>query len=426
MAITLDSRLTKHVEALRTPAARLADMGHFIGYTAKRFAEDRCPLQAAGLGYVSLLAIVPLLAIALGVLSAFPAFDDVRTELQALVFENFLPEAGNEVADQLAFFLRNASRATGAGVIAFAVTAVLLLNNISDSFNVIWRVSEPRPLVFRFLVYWMLLTLGPLLLGSSISLSSYAFTVVEYSGITAYTPPLVDFSRVISVILSTLGFALLYYVVPNRTIRPLHALLGGLVAAMLAEVLKYLFGIYLRSFPTYQAIYGALSAVPVFLLWMYLYWAMVLVGAEVAAALPEWRAARARGHHVAAPGEQLALALAILARLREANLRGGTLRERRLVRDLPATPAEIDDTLRMLRKAQIVERSGGSRWLLSRDLETVTLGKMSEAIGLGLDPGQGWPGAAEAAVHGLAEAGAHQLDRTLEELLAQRDETGPA
>ena len=426
MAITLDQRLVRRFEAWRDPAAKAALLGRFVGYAMKRFMADGCPRQAAGLGYISLLSIVPLLAIALGLLSAFPAFESIRVELQSMIFTNFLPGTSSEITEQLTFFVDNASKATGPGTIGFAITAVLLLNNINDALNTIWRVPEPRPIALRLLVYWALLTLGPLLLGSSISLSSYAFAMVEWSGIESYAGALVELSRVISVVLSTFGFALLYFVVPNRGVRVRHALLGGFVAALLFEVLKSGFGIYLRSFGSYQVIYGALSAVPVFLLWMYLFWAVVLLGAVTAAALPEWRAAVSRGRHAVGPGEQLALALALLARLRKTARHGGAMRERHLVRDLPATPAEIDTTLRKLRRAGIVERSIGSRWVLARDLTTLQLGQLAERLTLDLDPGKGWPGEALTAIAGLLEAGRPQLERSLEELLAEAEDKSSA
>ena len=295
MAFALDASFLRRFESWKRFAISGRQIARFTAYTAQRFSRDHCPRQAAGLGYISLLSMVPLMAIALGLLSAFPAFGDIREQMQTLIFDNFMPAAGSAVTDQLTEFVENASKATGPGVLAFALTAVLLLNNIDAALNAIWRVPEPRPLALRVLVYWAMLTLGPLLLGSSLSLSSYAFAVAQYSGIDAYGGLLVQFSRLISVILAAIGFGLIYFVVPNRPVSMLFALLGGLVAAVLFECLKAGFGLYLSHFPSYQAIYGALATVPIFLLWMYLFWVVVLVGAEVAAAAPEWRGSAGAG-----------------------------------------------------------------------------------------------------------------------------------
>lgn len=407
-------------------APRAQDVWRFLLYTGRRFVADGCLQKAAGLGYVSLLSLVPLLAIALGVLSAFPAFASIRGEIQTLIFENFIPETGAAVTGHLTGFIENASKATGPGVLAFGIIAVLLLNNIDTALNEIWRVPDPRSLALRFLVYWALLSLGPLFLGASLSVSSYAFAVVQYSGIEAYTSWLLDFARVISIGLATLGFALLYYVVPNRPVHPGHALLGGLVAGLLLELLKAGFGAYVRSFTSYEAIYGALAAVPVFLLWMYLSWVVVLLGAEVAAALPEWRTALARERPAITPGEQLALALALLGRLHGASQKGGALKERSLVRGLPATPTEIDQMLRRLRRAGLAERSFRGRWLLARDLGGLPLGALTEQIGLDLAPGDGWPAPAEQTVAGLVAASQVCLDRDVASLLREGDERGGA
>jgi len=398
-------------------------IANFALYTVKRFLGDDCLLQAAGLSYVALLAMVPLFAIGLAILAAFPAFDQVRVDLQALVFQNFMPETGGQVNQYIVTFLDNASKASGPGVLALAVTALLLLSNINQAFNGIWRVPSERPIALRFLVYWALLTLGPLLIGSSLSLSSYAFAVVQLSDLEGYTGWLLPFSRLISIGLASLGLALIFFVVPNRSVRFLHAIIGGVIAALLFELLKVLFGIYLRHFPSYQAIYGALSTVPIFLLWMYLSWAVILFGAEVAAALPEWRAAQMRGRQAASPGDQLALALGLLSRLRrESRSSGGAVAELRLIQGLPAPPAEIDLTLRRMRQAGLVERSSGTRWVLARDLTRVTLDELLQQIGLDPEPSHGWPPLAEQTVKELAECSGERRRLSVEQLLARSEE----
>ena len=393
-------------------------IGRFLLYTVRRFVADGGPRQAAGLGYISLLSIVPMLAIALGVLAAFPAFGDVRQDIQTLIFDNFLPSSSAAVSEQLLSFIDNAGQSTAVGVIVFGVTAVLLLNNINGALNEIWRVQEPRPLALRFLVYWALLSLGPLLLGASLAVGGVVFTKIQVFGVDTIPFATLLLSRLVSVTLSALGFTLIFYVVPGRAVLLQHAFAGGLVAAVLFELLKFGFGIYIANFGSYEAIYGALSAVPIFLLWMYLSWVMILFGAEFAAALPEWRAAQARGRHVAGPGQHLALALGLLSRLRTASRSGrGALRERILVQGLPATPAEVDASLRDLRKAKVVDRSLGSRWLLARDLSTLTLGELARDLNLDLEPGEGWPPAAEKAVAGLVDASGDHLALSLETLL---------
>jgi membrane protein len=393
-------------------------IGRFMAYAAQRFARDGGARQAAGLSYASLLAIVPLLAVGLSFLAGFPAFEHWRFELQRFVFDSMLPDVGLEVSDYLATFIENAKRMTAPGMVGLAVTAVLLMSNINGAMNQIWRVSEPRPIVSRLMVYWTILTLGPLFIGASLSISSYAFAAVQWFDSAALGGSL-GLTRLASVALSALGFALIYVVVPNRLVHPGHALAGGLVAALLFELLKYGFGLYLKYFPSYQAVYGAVSAIPIFLIWMYLSWCVILFGAQVAAALPEWRASQARGSRTADPGTRMALALSILARLREASRNGTHMKERHLGRQLPATPAELDATLRAMRAANLIERGRGSRWVLCRDLDEVTMGDLADALDLGLAPGHGWHPSAEVAVaalhDSLKEVRARPISQVLEE-----------
>ncbi len=397
----------------------LAELGQVISYTGRRFLQDGGLQTAAALSYSSLLALVPLITISFAVLTAFEAFDQVQLDLQVMLFETFPEDISEAVNQQLVSFMDNANRMTAFGIIGLGVVAVLLLNTITGGLNAIWRVSEPRSLALRILVYWALLTLGPILLGASLSLSSYAFAAVEWSGVENYTPTFIT-SRILPFLLAVTGFSLMFLVVPNRAVALKHGILGALLAAVLLELLKSGFGLYLRHFPTYQMIYGALAAIPIFLLWMYLSWAAVIFGAELAAALPEWRAAQQRRRRGGEPGAELALALSLLMRLRGANRDGRVLRERALARGLPATLTELDHVLRALRSARFVARSGG-RWLLSRDLATVSLEDLVRVLGLSFEPGEGWPEPVRGVLGDLSASGTELRARSLEQLLPMPD-----
>lgn len=393
----------------------LAELGQVFVYTGRRFLNDGGLQTSAALSYSSLLALVPLITISFAILTAFDAFDEQRLDLEQLLYKTFPDDISEAASQQLTTFIENANHMTGVGIIGLGVVAVLLLNTITGGLNAIWRVSEPRSLVLRILVYWALLTLGPLLLGASLSLSSYAFAVVEWSGVEDYTPPFIT-ARFLPFLLGVFGFSLMFLVVPNRAVAIKHAILGALLAAVLLELLKSGFGYYLRNFPTYQMIYGALAAIPIFLLWMYLSWAAVIFGAELAAALPEWRVAQQRRRSGGEPGAELALALSLLMRLRGANRDGRVLRERTLARGLPATLSELDHVLRTLRSARLVARSGG-RWLLSRDLATVSLDELVEVLGLSFEPGEGWPEMVRGVLGEFSASGKDLRAQSLEELL---------
>jgi membrane protein len=398
--------------------APISTAARVLSYAFQRFLADGALRVAASLSYSSLLALVPLFAISLAVLSAFEAFAGLREQLQEMLFDNLMPSAGSAAVEHFTSFVDNASRATGIGIIGLAATAVLLLNTITDGFNKIWRASEARPLVVRILIYWALLTIGPIFVGASFSLSTYAFAIVQWSGVENYTGSFVKLAAYLPFLLTTVAFMMAFYIVPNRPVRLAHALAGALVAGVLFELLKRGFGLYLKYFPSYEAIYGALAAVPIFLVWMYLSWAVVLLGAEIAASLPEWRAALSRDRHSRVPGAKMALALTILSRLKAASRDGTLLRETVLVQGLPATLEELDQVLRALRRADFVARSGRSRWLLSRDLGTTTLGTLVAALDLSMEAGEGWPDQVKAATTKLTEASAEPSQLKLADLLA--------
>ncbi len=394
-----------------------ADLLRFLRYTLGRFAADSCPQAAAALSYSSLLAMVPLLAIGIAVLSSFPAMEALRFEVQQLLFQNLLPDTGVEISDQLAAFLENAQRMTGPGLAGLAVTALLLLSTISTSFQRIWRVRRQRSLIGRILVYWAVLTLGPLLVAASLSITRFGQEAVTASGLEDVTGPLFNLASAFKLLLSTAGFSLLYLVLPGRTVRLRHALAGGLATAILLALLGRAFGLYVTHFPSYQAVYGAIAAVPIFLVWMYLSWAVILLGAEIVAALPEWQFAQRGGRRSMGPGPRLALALVVLQRLRAAARSGAVAREVELARGLPISLEELSDVLDRLERAGYVTAAGAGRWVLSRDLSSADLHGLMAALKADLAPGAGWPPPIGQLVGELAAARDASANTSLAELL---------
>jgi len=402
----------------------LGDFGRFLYRLWQRFEEDRCPQMAAGLSYASLLALVPLLAIGLALLTAFPAFDAAQGRLKTLIFEALPPEQALDAAEQLDRLLANVAGLTGPGVLALAVTSILLLSNVNSSLNAIWRVQEPRPLALQLLVYWALLTLGPLLLGASLSISGFAF--VEQLGVfDLLDRGTLPFTRLLAVLLAALGFAVFFFVVPNRPVGVGAALLGGAVAAGGFELLKFGFGLFIANFPSYQIVYGAMAALPILLIWIYLVWIVVLLGAEVAAMLPEWRAAYRRGFERAGPFDRLPLALALLWRLQQA--RGsGPLRRRALTAELPMPPAEVDLVLDKLRRHGFAVPTAGGRWLLARDLGRASLRDLLRSLDLTLERTRHWPSPVSEVLGRVQLGVGEQLDLPLDRLLPQGQAAAPA
>jgi membrane protein len=369
---------------------RAKSFGLFLKFVFKRFGDDDGTGLAAGLSYTTLLALVPLVVIALAIFAAFPAFESVRGDLQAMILESLLPTQKDEVRQWMTGFIENARSMTGPGVVFLGVTAIMLLMRIHAALDKIWKVTAKRPLVTRILTYWALLTIGPILLGLSLSVTGYVYAVVEEAGSGLLGTGAAELGRLVGLLLNTAAFSFLYVIMPNRAIRWRDGFVGAFVAAGLFEILKNLFAIYVAGVPSYQAIYGALASVPIFLLWMYIVWMVILLGAEVAAALPEWQAYRRRQARVGAPIDRLPIALILLDRLLEASEKGDALRGRTLRYGLPATLPEIDEVMVPLEKKGYILRSSRGRFGLGRDLRAVTLGDLLKVLGLDLGTSQGW------------------------------------
>ena len=268
----------------------------FLAYVSRRFVDDRCPGIAATLSYTSLLALVPLAAIAFAILAVFPLFEGVRGEIQAFVFNNFVPDTGERLAEHFDGFVDNAGRLTSVGIAGLVVTATMLLATIGSALNAIFRVARPRRLVRRLLVYAAVIVLGPLILGASVVLATNIPALAEAAGIGAFTGLAGRLAWLVPVLIVIVAFSLLYAVVPNRTVPWRHAIAGGVAAGILFSTLRWAFALYLVTFPVYRTLYGALSVVPIFLVWMYLSWAVILFGAVLTASLADRRpAAPAKG-----------------------------------------------------------------------------------------------------------------------------------
>jgi membrane protein len=245
----------------------------------KHCQQDSITVSAGHLAYVSLLSLVPFIMVFFTIISAFPAFAEAKGDLEALIFGNLLPQASDQLQQYLTRFVGNASGMGAVGIASLVMVALLLISNIDKTLNRIWQAKSERPIIFTFAIYWMVLTLGPLLIGSSVLVSSYLVGLANYAN--EYTPGIATLLlKIVPLLASVSAFFLLYMLVPNKRIKPVHALSGAFVAAMLFELSKKAFAFYITSFPSYQLIYGALAVIPILFLWVYLSWIVVLVGAE--------------------------------------------------------------------------------------------------------------------------------------------------
>lgn len=258
-------------------------LAHRFIYRCKR---DRITVSAGHLAYVTLLSLVPFIMVFFTILSAFPAFAKGRAQLEDFIFNNFVPTAGDVVQKYIGEFVNNASEMTAIGILSLLVVALLLISNIDKTLNAIWRTPSDRPAVYTFSIYWMVITLGPLLMGSSVAVSSYLAGLAAFA--ETYTPGLGTFLlKLIPIFTAMVTFILLYMVVPNKRVKPRYALLGACLATLLFEFTKVGFAFYIKNFPSYQLIYGALAVIPILFVWVYLAWIVVLAGAEFTCSLEE-------------------------------------------------------------------------------------------------------------------------------------------
>ena len=394
------------------------DFQRFLRFVAARFAQDRCAQIAASLTFTTLLSLVPLITIALTLFSAFPVFDDFSTQIKVYLLDNLMPDrAGKIITHYMEQFAESATRLTAVGIAFLAVTAMWMMVTIEQAFNTIWQVSRSRPLLKRLVIYWAVLTLAPLLVGASLSLTSWL--VGLSMGYAKHVPLLgVGSLKMLPVLFTTLAFAMLFRLVPNRYVPHSHALIGAVVAAVVFETMNRVFGYYISHFPTYKLVYGAFASVPIFLMWIYLSWLTILSGAVIAASLSHWRAPEAQ---YLPPVVRMLDALRVL-RLMSAGLQQGkVLTFTELSRALRVGYDSLDAILERLESAGMVCRAEGQGWLMMRDashiraselLRLFVLDRSSLLAGQQDDPLSCWLAACAAQLE-------QSSDLTLQELFAR-------
>ena len=320
-----------------------------------RFREDRLGLTAGSLTFTTLISLVPLVTVMLAVFTAFPMFAGFETSLEKYFLQNLVPDTiAKPVLRSLTMFAGKARGMGTAGLLLLVVTALALVLTIDRTLNAIWRVRTPRPIAQRILVYWAGLTLGPLALGLSLSLTSYAVSASR--GLVAALPGGVEMLlELVQFLLLSGATAGLFHFVPNTAVRWRHAWAGGVFVALAFELAKNGLGWYVASVPTYSAVYGAFATVPILLLWIYLGWVIVLLGAVIAAYAPSLQM---RVTSVArTPGWTFELALAVLRRLadaRNAPERGLSLTA--LAERLRTDPLQLEPVADLLAKLDWVSR----------------------------------------------------------------------
>lgn len=357
------------------PQSILKTIWVFSSNLFKEFMDKKCQRSAAALTYMTLFALVPMMTVTYSMFSVIPAFEGVGDQLQSLIFQNFVPEAGTEVKKYLTDFSSQARSLTLPGVAMLVVTAYLMLTNIEKTFNAIWGVDQARRGLSSFLLYWAVLSIGPILLGAGLIMSTYVlslkFVVGDFDLFSAVAP----IFRIVPVFMASIAFTLLFAAVPNCHVPIKDAMIGGIVTAIFFELAKAAFGNFVGN-SSFQLIYGAFAVVPIFLIWMNFLWMIILAGAVFVRTLAEKEyAGGAYKHH------DVMAVLLCLDIFREKSKIGETVSDRECVKaGVGLVHWQRLRSLLVRNKWIAVTESGN--YVLSRDLKQATLWDIAQLTAL--------------------------------------------
>jgi membrane protein len=355
--------------------SKSASVRQFFSLVRRRFLERRVLQTAGSLTYTTLLSLVPMVTVVLLVMRQFAPLAQFGDDLRAFLLQNLLPErAGKMITLYALQFSQKASSLTLLGTVFLVITAVMLFQTIDHTLNGIWNVRRPRAWYVRIPVYWLALTVGPMIFAASVAatgeLLSASRDLVEKQ--PHWVNSLMD--RSMTTMLLAALFSFMFHAIPNRKLNIWHSLAGGLVAGLGVVISQRLFGLYLSKLPSFALIYGTFSVVPIFLIWIYLSWLMVLLGATIAAVLPDFQL-----RHSQLPATAAGRAVAILRvsrMLADAQQKGTVAELADLARAAHQTVAQTDELLNTMGSAGWVVQTEDGAWTLCVAAEVITLGSL--------------------------------------------------
>ncbi|WP_290653460.1 virulence factor BrkB family protein [Aquisalimonas sp.] len=366
------SKLRERHPRIQSLESAVTETIGFIRHLGHRFFQDGCLDSAGTLAYTTLLSIVPLFAVIFSIMTAFPVFEGFSARLQDWLFENLVPAFGEVVQDYLQQFASRAAGLTAVGLVGIAVAAIIMMAAIDKAMNRIWQGGKRRSAVQSFMVYWTVLTVGPFLVATSLVLSSYLFALAEFTDVADGASVEQRLLAIAPFFALVLAFTFLYAAVPNRRVPFWHAVTGAVVAALLFEVAQRGFAAFVTNVPTYEAVYGALAALPIFLIWVYVCWVVVLLGAEFTKALSGYR--RGREGSLSDPRLALVLAVRVTGDFWRAQQEGqGLSRQALLELEPDASEPALSDAIAALEHTRVIRRTEEGSWVLARDPSTYTL-----------------------------------------------------
>lgn len=363
----------------------------FIRYLVESFFRHDCPKVAAYLAFTSLFAVVPMMTVIYSILALIPELKGLEHKMQSFVFEHFVPSTGTQLEEYLQGFAQQAANLTSVGVVMLFVTAVMMLRKIETTFNAIWHVSTSRSGVSGFLLYWALLSLGPVMMGGTFAVSSYIVSQQILYDMVALPGFQKLMLGLLPILMSSVAFSLAYIAIPNTKVPIKHGIIGGVVAAVLFDFARQGMTLFISMFPTYHLVYGAFAAVPIFLMWVLVSWNILLIGAELVQALTNFKITKA-----GSTASSLGNLLNILHRLYRMQSSGQVAEASELLQQMPwLSTQEWTDYTDRLERANLVYKHSDGEISLIRDLHKYTLAQLfsdcfGETLRLDLQNDEPW------------------------------------
>lgn len=371
----MDSVIEKAATALRSTWSAVR---WYKDQLFAQFLAHDCLASAAALTYTTLFAVVPMMTVAYTAFSILPGYEGLEERIEAFIFNNFVPDSSAAVKEKLLEFSDRARGLTAAGFMFLFVTAFLLLVTIEKTFNAIWQVPEPRKGLQRVLVYWGVLSLGPPMIVAGILLSAYfaSLQLLEDIDVFGFRNLLLSY---LPLLLTWVGFTVLFWAMPNCRVRFLHALFGGLLTVWFLELAKNIFN-YGVSNTSLASIYGTFAAVPFFLIWMYMIWVLVLTGAIIVRTMS---LERERSEEDSEP--LLVKCARVLEQINSGHLEGRPVSDREIQQAVALSGSENEKVFTALRELKLLAKDEQDNWLLARSLKTLTLWDLYQVVPEGLE-----------------------------------------
>lgn len=360
--------------------AKMITFYYFCRFFLRHFYTLRGMQTASSLAYTTLLSIVPLITVMFGLFGSISVLSDFSAAIQNFVFANFVPEFGWTIQSYLSDYSDKASKLTITGSMVLVIIAIMLMATIDNAFNRIWMVKKRRNPVGRLLVYWAVLTMGPLLIGFGLASTSYILSLPVVADVDTSWNLKARLLGWLPFFTTSVAFSLLYILIPNCFVSKKHAFIGGFICAILFEFAKYGFGIYVREMPSYENIYGAIAIIPLFLIWIYVSWVIVLFGAHITFCLSSFRLQdeielRSKG------GWKFIDMLRVLESLYKGQREGKTLSITEIRKSSVSLPQfEMNEMLEHLKRKKWVNQSSNDEWLLSKDMKETSLYELHTAL----------------------------------------------